>query len=137
MWSLEDMRPWPIFCSECISLHSLLSAGKGNALSPHAARFVMSPPLLKLTSCRSLISCFKLATGTQDDAGHLELQQADPGIANLFFVSFFVVVVRHAFVLIGLHISHLQRFLSCSIFFWPLLSMHTEVQLKKAERASA
>lgn len=45
------------------------------------------------TMGRALISCFKLATGTQDDTGHQELLQADPGIANLYFLSFFFVVV--------------------------------------------
>jgi hypothetical protein len=44
---------------------------------------------------RSLISCFKLATGTQDDAGHAQLLQADPGIANVYFLSFIFVVVSY------------------------------------------
>jgi hypothetical protein len=44
--------------------------------------------------CRSMLALFKIATGTGDDTSHEHMVQADPAIANLYFLSFIFVVVR-------------------------------------------
>lgn len=41
----------------------------------------------------SMLALFKIATGTGDDTSHEHMVQADPAIANLYFLSFIFVVV--------------------------------------------
>jgi hypothetical protein len=113
----RDPRDQAYFCDILYRrAHSFLQL-YGRVQNMQRAVFLMSPELQTLlaqhelcvlsstasaparctnTALRSMLALFKLATGTADDTTHEHMAQADPSIANLYFLSFLFVVVRRA-----------------------------------------